>query len=147
MLSRDAKDDRLLPHPIQRQRLTVRDKNPQRNRATKRKALQTKGAKSHAGLLPHPIRRQSRQTVKKATNPQYCGSCRAHGSMSVLADRIKLVCGPKDNRHQPISTAQAEMRWCRKLSLWFRGRPIVCEAYPHDGHRRQLRVSSTCECR
>ena len=42
------KDDRLLPHPIRRQRLTARDKNPQKNQATKRKALQTKGAKSRA---------------------------------------------------------------------------------------------------
>ena len=33
---RDEKDDRLLPHPIRRQnRLTARDKNPQRNQAIK----------------------------------------------------------------------------------------------------------------
>ena len=47
-LARDEKDDRLLPHPIRRQRLTARDKNPQRNQATKRKALKIKGAKVHA---------------------------------------------------------------------------------------------------
>ena len=47
-LVRDEKDDRLLPHPIRRQRLTARDKKTQRNHATKRKALQTKGAKFHA---------------------------------------------------------------------------------------------------
>ena len=43
-LDRDEKDDRLLPHPIRR----PRDKNPHRDQATKRKALQTKGAKFHA---------------------------------------------------------------------------------------------------
>ena len=42
------KDDRLLLHQIRRQRMTARDKNPQKNRATKRKALQSKGAKFHA---------------------------------------------------------------------------------------------------
>ena len=41
---RDEEDDRLLLHQTQRQRLTERNKNPQRNEATKRKALQTKGA-------------------------------------------------------------------------------------------------------
>ena len=53
-LVRDEKDDRLHPHPIRRQRPTARDKNPQKNQATKRKALQTKGAKFHAfGTLPY----------------------------------------------------------------------------------------------
>ena len=43
--ARDAEDDRLLPHVIRRQdRLTARDKNPQRIQVTKRKALQTKGS-------------------------------------------------------------------------------------------------------
>ena len=41
--ARDEKDDRLLLHPIRRQsRLTERDKNPHRNQAIKRKALQTR---------------------------------------------------------------------------------------------------------
>ena len=45
----DEKDDRLLPHQIRiRNRLTVRDKNPQKNQTIKKKALQTKGAKFHA---------------------------------------------------------------------------------------------------
>ena len=47
VLARDEKDDRLLPHPIRRQRVTVRDKNYQKNQATKKKALQMKGAKFH----------------------------------------------------------------------------------------------------
>ena len=41
-LVRDEMDDRLLAHPIRRQRLTARDKYPQRNQATKRNTLQTK---------------------------------------------------------------------------------------------------------
>ena len=44
----DEKDDRLLPHLIGKQILTARDKNPQKNMATKRKALQIKGARFHA---------------------------------------------------------------------------------------------------
>ena len=47
-LVRDEKDDHLLPHPVRRQRLIARDKNHQRNQATKRKALQIKGTKFHA---------------------------------------------------------------------------------------------------
>ena len=45
---RDEKDDRLLLPPIRRQnRLTARDKNPQRDQAKKRKALWTR-VKYHA---------------------------------------------------------------------------------------------------
>ena len=47
-LVRDEKDYHLLPHPIRRQRLTARDKNHQRNQATKTKALQIKGTRFHA---------------------------------------------------------------------------------------------------
>ena len=47
-LARDEKDDRLLLHPIRRQRLTARDNNPQSNQATKRKARLIKGAKFQA---------------------------------------------------------------------------------------------------
>ena len=48
-MARDEKDDRLLLHPIRRQnRLTARGKNPHRDQARKRKALQTKERKFHA---------------------------------------------------------------------------------------------------
>ena len=42
-LARDGKDDRLLPHPIRRKnRLTARDKNPQRSQAIKMKSSSDK---------------------------------------------------------------------------------------------------------
>ena len=45
---RGKKDDRPLPHQVRRPRLTAREKNPQKHQTTKRKALQTKGAKFRA---------------------------------------------------------------------------------------------------
>ena len=79
--ARDEKDDRLLPCPIRRQnRLTVRDKNLQKNQAIKRKALQTKGAKFHAdsnfvktsfasaGILPFVRISSLKKDVYMATN-------------------------------------------------------------------------------
>ena len=45
--SETKNDDRLLPHQIRRQRLTATVKKPSKNQATKRKYLQTKGAKFH----------------------------------------------------------------------------------------------------
>ena len=80
-LVRDEKDDRLLPHPMRRQRLMARDKNPQRNQATKRKALHIKGAKFRAvkffffkkrhvnfGILPYVRITSLEKDVYMATN-------------------------------------------------------------------------------
>ena len=45
---RDEKDDRLLPHPIRRQRLTARDKNPSKESGNKEGSSSDKGSKFHA---------------------------------------------------------------------------------------------------
>ena len=65
--------------------------------------------------------------------PHYCGSSRAHGSVSVLADMIKLN---PSVQHRPNCGGAG------KLSRWFRGRAMPKhKACSHNGHRPQLRGS------
>ena len=66
---RDEKGDRLLLHPIGRQnRPTAKDKNPQRDQAAKRKALQTR-AKFHADSNSAKTRHASADMLKHKESP------------------------------------------------------------------------------
>ena len=77
---RDEKENRPLSHQIRRPRLTVREKNPQKNQAIEMKALQTTGAKFRAdtetviirhavfGILPYVKTASLRLDAHLATN-------------------------------------------------------------------------------
>ena len=57
-----------------------------------------------------------------------------HGSVSTLADRIKIARGAKAVDINPSVQHMVELWWCGKSSRWLCGRPVpVAEAYLCDG--------------
>ena len=108
---RDEKDDRLLLHPIRRQnRLTERDKNPQRDQLKKRNALWTR-------MKFHADSKSVKNPTCKFWHPPVCQNCKSvYMATNNVSDMLRQTESPTKGQIKVVQKDQ--LRYWRSPYSW-----------------------------